>query len=220
MEYGCRLTAEDHPSFCCRCAVALCALLLAPYVLVEDPLSLTQFGAGLAPVGEGVLHECPKARGVAAFQQVTQLVYHHVFQTFGRVEGQSRIDADAARGGLAAAPAASHVAVGEFPCFHSQDGFPLGDERRYAGHDEGFPLCLLFGCGCGCRRAWRIGQLLPLRFYPSASFAHHARDETVRRSVGRRHLHASFGLSRARGFHPQMHVFDAFARYPYLKVVH
>ena len=101
--------------------------------------ALAQLRAPISPVGHEGVHERFEAGAVAAFQQVAQLVHHHVLQALGRIERQTHVDADAARGGLAAAPAAGEAATcASFASIHgrfSRTNLSMSRSRTYAGAD-------------------------------------------------------------------------------------
>ena len=61
------------------------------------------------------------------------------------IQRKAHVDADAARGRLAAAPAAGHVAVHELLGLHAHDPFPLLHKHRGARLHDGAPLRHLFG---------------------------------------------------------------------------
>ena len=176
--------------------------------------ALAQLRAPISPVGHEGVHERFEAGAVAAFQQVAQLVHHHVLQALGRIERQTHVDADAARGGLAAAPAAGHVAVRQLARLHAHDRLPGLDERGHAGRDDRLPLRYFRRRGRSGLDTGRLRDLPLLALYPVAFLPHELPDGGERQVQGRRHLNAPVGR-----LHPQVHVLDGLAGEPNLQAV-
>ena len=63
-------------------------------------------------------------------KEMAEFVNDHVFQAFGRIECKADVEADATRFGLAAAPAALHVAICDGLRMHIKNSCPLLNEWR------------------------------------------------------------------------------------------
>ena len=59
--------------------------------------TLPKLRPALLPIGHECVHELLEFRPMPPFEQVAQLVDHHVLQALRRVEGQTHVDADATR---------------------------------------------------------------------------------------------------------------------------
>ena len=149
-----------------------------------------------------------------ALEKVAQLVHHHVLKAVGRIQGQSRVYADAARRRLATTPTTLHVAICQHASLHTQNRLPLLDDQGNARRHQGLPLSLLFGARLLGLPTRRVSSRCNASVNPRALSPHERGNEVVARAQRSRNLHAP-----TRRLNAKVSVFDSLACHPHLKPI-
>ena len=89
-----------------------------------------QLGPTLLPIGKKSIHERVESWPMTTLEKMAKFMDDHVFETLGRIESQTGVDADPSSRRLAAPPARSHIPVCDLTGLHPHHGLPFLYERR------------------------------------------------------------------------------------------
>lgn len=87
-----------------------------------------KFIAQGAPVGEMRVHQGDEPRVMIPFEQMHQLMHHHILKTADRLLSQLKLQPDAPRGDVTGAPFRFHLLDAPLGALNAEHTFPVSDQ--------------------------------------------------------------------------------------------